>query len=146
MFFKPTRFSSKTLQFDKLCQTITHNIHLVLTDFINMKMACTLMKNKISLGQSILISPQIKLLMTFFGLADLSLGLNIEVLMGMIEMYFQGYNFLLSDTLLVKTFLVFIFTAMDLRKIKCMYPFFVRHCQLFDITDKRCLFQWVKVL
>lgn len=40
------------------------------------------MKNKISLGQSILISPQIKLLMTFFGLADLSLGLNIEVLMG----------------------------------------------------------------
>lgn len=21
-------------------------------------------------------------------------------------------------------------------------PFFVRHCQLFDITDKRCLFQW----
>lgn len=51
-------------------------------------MACTLMKNKISLGQSILISPQIKLLMTFFGLADLSLGLNIEVLMGMIEMYF----------------------------------------------------------
>lgn len=67
---------------------ITHNIHLVLTDFINMKMACTLMKNKISLGQSIPISPQIKLLMTFFGLADLSLGLNIEVLMGMIEMYF----------------------------------------------------------
>lgn len=81
-------------------------------------MSCTLMKNKISLGQSILISPQIKLLMTFFGLADLSLGLNIEVLMGMIEMYFKGFNFLLSDTLLVKTFLVFMFTAMD-----CMYPF-----------------------
>lgn len=51
------------------------------------------MKNKISLGQSILISPQIKLLMTFFGLADLSLGLNIKVLMGMIEMYFKGFNF-----------------------------------------------------
>lgn len=40
------------------------------------------MKNKISLGQSILISPQIKLLMAFFGLADLSLGLNIKVLNG----------------------------------------------------------------
>lgn len=78
-------------------------------------MSCTLMKNKISLGQSILISPQIKLLMTFFGLADLSLGLNIKVLMGMIEMYFKGFNFLLSDTLLVKTFLVFIFTAIDLK-------------------------------
>lgn len=67
MIFKPTRFSSKTLQLDKLCWTITHNTCIVLTDFINMKMVCTLLKNKIGLGQSIPISPEINILMTFFG-------------------------------------------------------------------------------
>lgn len=51
-------------------------------------MICTLMKNKISLGQSILISPEINILMTFFGLADLSLGLKTGFLIVMTEMYF----------------------------------------------------------
>lgn len=53
--------------------------------------------------------------MIFFGLVDLSLGLNIKVLMGMIEMYFKGFNFLLFDILLVKIFLVFMFIVMDLK-------------------------------
>lgn len=53
--------------------------------------------------------------MTFFGLADLSLGLNIKVLNGDDRDVLLGIQFFIIWYFTSQDFLVFMFTAMDFK-------------------------------